>query len=127
MGLISVLRRVILGSGRIGDSKFLLQARAAAQRDTAPADHRVTTDVVIRIDENDRRAAIASTNRRAQPGGAGLHDHHIGRSVPLGGAAVACYAATPRAAAAAAVFLTNSLREGSISGVPCFMRPTPQA
>ena len=74
----------IYAVGRILDSEFLLQARAAAERDTAPADHRVTADIVIRIDENDGRAAIASTNRRGQPGGAGPHDHHIGRSVALG-------------------------------------------
>ena len=68
---------------RVRDPEFLLQPRAAAKRNASAADHGVTADVVVLLDHEHGRAAVASHDRRAQPGTSRSGDDDIGSAIPF--------------------------------------------
>jgi hypothetical protein len=74
--------------GGIEDAELLLQARAAAKGNTPAAHHRVSADIVVLLDDENRGALIARHDRRTQPGRACARDHNVRRTIPLRDAAL---------------------------------------
>ena len=72
--------------GRILDAPFLLIAGAAAERHVAAAADRVPAGVILRFDENDRRAAFARHDGGGKSRGARADDDDVGLAVPMNGA-----------------------------------------
>ena len=69
--------------GRIRDAVFLLVAGAAAERQIAAGGDGVAADMVLRLDDDDRRAGLARDNRGRQAGRAGADDDDVGLAIPL--------------------------------------------
>ncbi len=69
--------------GRILDAVSLLVAGAAAERQIAAAGDGVAADVVLRLDQDDRRAGLARDDGRRQARGARADHHDVGLAIPL--------------------------------------------
>jgi len=62
---------------------FPLQTRSTAERDAPLAQHAVSADVDVLLDDDHRRAPIAGANRGGQARGAGADDDNVRRPVPF--------------------------------------------
>jgi hypothetical protein len=69
--------------GGIDHAEFLLETRAAAERDASAAHHRVPADVVVLFDDEDGCALIARHDGGTQPRCTSSGDDDIGGSIPL--------------------------------------------
>ena len=77
--------------GRIDDSVFLLQARAAAKRHSSTAQHGVPTDIAIFLNHNDGCALIACHDSSAESRSTRTGDDNIGHAVPLDSVLRSCF------------------------------------
>jgi hypothetical protein len=68
---------------RILDAVFALRARTAAQRNVAPAQHRMPAHIVVCFDHDHRRPRIDRLNGGGEPRGASANNHHIRLQVPM--------------------------------------------
>ena len=69
--------------GTVLDVEFLLQGVAAADLDAPAAQHGVTADVCVLLDDHDRRAMIARRHGGGEARGARADDHDIRRKIPF--------------------------------------------
>ena len=70
--------------GRILDAVFLLRAGAAAERNVAAAADGVAADMLLRLDDDHRRAGLARDDRRREAHGAGADHHDVCLPAPSG-------------------------------------------
>ena len=75
---------------RIRDPVLLLPTRPAAQRDASPAQHRVSANIVVRLDHDHRRPLIARHDGRRQARGSGSDNHNVGGPVEMNLAGLCC-------------------------------------
>jgi hypothetical protein len=82
--LVPVIRVVGINLVRgVRDAEFLLQNRPSAQWDSSAADHGVSADVMVRIDDDHRRPSIARHDGRRKSRRSRAHDNHVGGPIEM--------------------------------------------